>query len=53
MTARQVAEAGLADVARGAAVCVPGLPNKALVLTSSITPRSLSRRIAGMVTRSR
>jgi short-subunit dehydrogenase len=49
MTAEAVAAVGLADTAAGRAVSVPGLPNKALVTATSILPRSLVRRIAGIV----
>ncbi len=49
MTADAVAAIGLADTAAGRAVSVPGLPNKALVTATSILPRALVRRLAGIV----
>jgi uncharacterized protein len=51
MTADEVAETGLRDAAKGVVVSVPGLANKAMVSTSSLLPRMLTRRIAGLVTR--
>jgi short-subunit dehydrogenase len=49
MTADDVAAIGLADTAARRAVSVPGLPNKALVSATSILPRALVRRLAGIV----
>jgi uncharacterized protein len=49
MTADEVAAIGLADTAAGRAVSVPGLPNKALVTATSLLPRALVRRLAGIV----
>ena len=51
MTADEVAEAGLRDVAKGRALAVPGALNKTMVAASSITPRGLARRLAGIVQR--
>ncbi|HMK12461.1 MAG TPA: SDR family oxidoreductase [Acidimicrobiales bacterium] len=49
MTADEVAAVGLADTAAGVAVSVPGLANKAFVATTGVLPRSLVRRVAGLV----
>ncbi|HTN79034.1 MAG TPA: SDR family oxidoreductase [Acidimicrobiales bacterium] len=49
MTADEVAAVGLADTAAGVAVSVPGLANKAFVVTTGVLPRSLVRRMAGLV----
>jgi short-subunit dehydrogenase len=51
LSAADVAEAGLRDVAKGRALSVPGVLYKGMVTASSITPRGLLRRIAGMVQR--
>lgn len=48
LTPEEVAKAGLRDVARGRALSVPGLPYKAMVTLSDLTPRGLVRRVAGM-----
>jgi short-subunit dehydrogenase len=52
LSAAEVAEAGLHDVAKGQALCVPGLLYKAMTTASSMTPRGLARRLAGLVQRS-
>ena len=39
------------DVANGQALSVPGALYKAMVATSSVTPRGLARRVAGLVQR--
>jgi short-subunit dehydrogenase len=51
MTSEEVAEAALAAVARGQAVCVPGVGYRLLVGLSRHAPRGLVRRVAGMVGR--
>ncbi|MEA2716545.1 MAG: uncharacterized protein QOI56_1817 [Actinomycetota bacterium] len=51
MTSEEVAEAALAAVARGQAVCVPGFGYRLLVGLSRHAPRGLVRRVAGMVGR--
>ena len=51
LSATEVAEAGLADVAKGRALSIPGMLYKAMVAAASITPRGLLRRAAGMVQR--
>jgi len=51
LTASEVAAAGLADVARGRALSVPGALYKTMVTASSIAPRGLARRVAAMVQR--
>ena len=51
MSATEVAEAGLRDVASGRALSVPGAVYKAMVATSSVTPRGVARRVAGLVQR--
>jgi len=51
LSAAEVAEAGLGDVAKGRALSVPGLLYKGMVTGASITPRGLLRRAAGMVQR--
>jgi uncharacterized protein len=51
MTATEVAQAGLRDVARGDALSVPGAFNKVLAGASAVAPRSLARRISSLVQR--
>jgi short-subunit dehydrogenase len=51
LSADEVAEAGLCDVAKGRAVCIPGLLYKSLATMSGVTPRGLVRRISGMAMR--
>jgi uncharacterized protein len=51
-TADEVAAFGLAAVAKGDCLAVPGLPNKVLTGASSILPRALTRRLAGLTNRS-
>ena len=53
MSADDVAREGLRAVADGKAICVPGVVNKSLVSTSKLTPRALTRRISGLITRIR
>jgi short-subunit dehydrogenase len=53
MSADDVARDGLRAVADGKAICVPGVVNKSLVSTSKLTPRALTRRISGLITRVR
>jgi short-subunit dehydrogenase len=48
---RQVAEAGLQDVARNRALSVPGALYKSLSAASNVTPRMLRRRLAAMIQR--
>ena len=48
-----VARTGLADVAKGRAVSVPGVLYKTLVSTSQVTPGFLSRRLGGLVMKRR
>lgn len=50
-TADEVAVTGLADCAKGKAVSVPGVHNKLLSALTNSTPRGITRRIAGIVTR--
>ena len=51
MTAADVAQSALRDVANGRALCVPGALYKTMVAASSIAPRGLARRLAGLVQR--
>ncbi|MEN9646769.1 MAG: hypothetical protein RL238_3438 [Actinomycetota bacterium] len=51
MEPREVAQAGLDDVAKGKALSVPGALYKGMVTGSSIMPRSLARRLASLVQR--
>ncbi len=51
LEAREVAQAGLDDVARGKALSVPGVLYKGMVSGSSIMPRGLARRLSGLVQR--
>ena len=51
LSAAEVAETALRDVANGQALSVPGALYKAMVATSSVTPRGLARRVAGLVQR--
>ena len=48
---QDVAAAGLADVARGKALSVPGLIYKGLTAAASVTPRNLTRRLSSLVQR--
>jgi short-subunit dehydrogenase len=51
LTAADVAEAGLQGVAAGHTLSVPGVLYKAMATASSIMPRGLVRRVAGLVQR--
>lgn len=51
LEARDVAKDGLDDTARGRALSIPGYQYKALVAASSITPRVVTRKVAGMLMR--
>ena len=51
LTADEVAQAGLNDVAKGKALSVPGALYKGLVGASGVTPRGLARRLSGLVRR--
>ncbi len=47
-----VAAAGLADVAKGKALSVPGLIYKGLTAAAGVTPRNIARRLSSLVQRS-
>ena len=47
-SAASVAETGLADVARNKTISVPGALYKGAVLASEVTPRAITRRMAGI-----
>lgn len=51
LEAREVAQAGLDDVARGKALSVPGVLYKTMVTGSSIMPRGIARRLSSLVQR--
>ena len=51
LSAAEVAEAGLDDVAKGRALSIPGVLYKGMVTAASVTPRGLLRRAAGLVQR--
>ncbi len=51
LSANDVAEVGLHDVAKGRALSIPGALYKSMVAASSMAPRGLTRRIASMVQR--
>ncbi len=51
MSAADVAEQGLRDVAKGRALSIPGALYKGMALASGVTPRGLARRLAGLVQR--
>ncbi len=51
LSANDVAEAGLNDVAKGRALSIPGALYKSMVAASSMAPRGLTRRIASIVQR--
>lgn len=51
MSASEVAEAGLNDVAKGRALSIPGALYKGMAAASGVTPRGLARRLAGLVQR--
>jgi hypothetical protein len=51
MDADQVAAAGLADVAKGRALSVPGVLYKGLGWVTGVTPRGALRRLSGLVQR--
>jgi short-subunit dehydrogenase len=51
LDATGVARAGLRDVAKGAALSVPGVLYKGLATATGIAPRGLARRVSGLVQR--
>ena len=51
MSADDVAKAGLDDVAKGRAMCVPGMIYKGLAAVTGITPRGVTRRLSSLVQR--
>jgi short-subunit dehydrogenase len=51
LQARDVAEAGLQDVAKGRALSVPGALYKGLSATANVTPRMIKRRLSGLIQR--
>ncbi len=51
LSAGEVAEAGLRDVAKGRALSIPGALYKGMAAASGVTPRGLARRLAGLVQR--
>ena len=51
LSADEVAQTGLRDVAKGRALSVPGALYKAMVTASSVTPRGLARRLSSLVQR--
>ena len=51
LSAEEVADTGLRDVAKGHALSVPGAVYKAMAAASGVTPRGLARRLAGLVQR--
>ena len=51
LEARDVARAGLQDVAKGKALSVPGALYKGMVTAVGFTPRGLARRFSGLVQR--
>ncbi|MCX8073646.1 MAG: SDR family oxidoreductase [Candidatus Binatia bacterium] len=51
MSPEEVVDASLAALRQGQVVVVPGAPYKAMALLTGITPRLLTRRIAGVVGR--
>jgi uncharacterized protein len=53
LTAAEVARVGLRDTARGRALSVPGPAYKAFTALSAVAPRSVTRRISGLVARPR
>jgi short-subunit dehydrogenase len=51
LSATEVAEAGLNDVAKDHTLSIPGALYKAMAAASGVTPRGLARRIAALVQR--
>ncbi len=51
LSAAEVAQTGLDDVAKGRALSIPGVLYKGMVTASSVTPRGLLRRVASLVQR--
>jgi uncharacterized protein len=51
MSAAEVAETGLRDVAKGRALSIPGALYKGMAAASGLTPRGWTRRVAGLVQR--
>ena len=51
LESREVAQAGLDDVAKGKALSVPGVLYKGMVTGSSIMPRGIARRLSSLVQR--
>ncbi|MBI3782860.1 MAG: SDR family oxidoreductase [Deltaproteobacteria bacterium] len=52
MSAEAVVDASLTALQRGDLVCIPGMQNKMVATLTSLLPRSLTRRVSGMLTRS-
>jgi short-subunit dehydrogenase len=51
LSADEVAAAGLADVAEGRPLSIPGLVYKGLAATTGVMPRGIARRLSGLVQR--
>jgi len=50
-SAEEVARAGITDLLRGSALCIPGVHNRVMAGMTQLVPRSLLGRIGGMATR--
>ena len=50
-SAEQVVDTALRDLRRGVTISVPGVHNKVAAMFSQLSPRSLTRRVSGMVGR--
>jgi short-subunit dehydrogenase len=51
LSAKEVADAGLSDVAKGRALSVPGALYKGLAFATGVTPRGVTRWMSGIVQR--
>ncbi len=51
MTAEAVVEASLAALQRGNLICVPGFYNRLLALLATTTPRRITRRLSGILSK--
>ena len=52
MSAEAVVDASLAALQHGDLLCIPGMQNKAIATLTGLLPRSVTRRVSGMLTRS-
>jgi len=51
MTPEAVVDASLAALQRGELICIPGLSNRLLAMLASTMPRSITRRVSGILSK--